>query len=152
LGAHADIVVVDTGSGRSSFVRRFWQAADVPLVVTTPEPVSIMDCYATIKVLLAGNASIGVRIAVNRAAGAGQAAEVQARIAAACRRFLGVRALAAGYLPEEPLIDEATRLCTPFVLSSPRSDAARAMEQLSEGLWHRSQGQSDATNSGILAA
>ncbi len=37
LGAYADVIVVDTGSQRNSFVRRFWQAADVPLVVTTPE-------------------------------------------------------------------------------------------------------------------
>ena len=150
LGAHADVVVVDTGSGRSSFVRRFWQAADMPLVVTTPEPVAIMDCYATIKVLLAGDASIGVQIAVNRGTSAEQAAEVQARIAAACRRFLGVRAAAAGHLPDERLVQEAARLCTPFVLSSPRSDAARAMEQLSEALWLKCRSQT--TDPGILAA
>ncbi len=135
LGATADVVVVDTGCGHGSFVRRFWQAADVPLVVTTPEPVAIMDCYAAIKVLLAGEASIAVQIAVNRAADAQLAAEVQARIAAACRRFLGVRATAAGHLPDEALVQEAVRLSRPFVLSSPRSEAALAMEQLSEGLW-----------------
>ncbi len=152
LGAHADVVVVDTGCGRSSFVRRFWQAADVPLVVTTPEPVAIMDCYATIKVLLAGEASIGVRIAVNRAGDINHASEVQARIAAACRRFLGVRAAAAGHLPDEQLVQEAARLCTPFVLSSPRSDAARAMEQLSEELWRHCNNQPAAGSADSRAA
>jgi flagellar biosynthesis protein FlhG len=150
LGAHADVVVVDTGSGRSSFVRRFWQAADMPLVVTTPDPVAIMDCYATIKVLLAGDASIGIQIAVNRTTAAQQAADVQTRIAAACRRFLGVRATAAGQLPDERLVHEAARLCTPFVLSSPRSEAARAMEQLSETLWLKCRSQ--AADPSILAA
>ena len=150
LGAYADVIVVDTGSGRNSFVRRFWQAADVPLVVTTPEPVAIMDCYATIKVLLAGEASIALSTVVNKAADAGEAAEVQARIAAACRRFLGVRAAAAGHLPDDRLVQDAARLCTPFVLSSPRSDAARAMEQLSEDLWLKCRSRRE-TNEGTDA-
>jgi len=134
LGAHADVIVVDTGCGRNSFVRRFWKAADVPLVVTTPESVAIMDCYATIKVLLAGDDSMAVRIVVNRALDAARADEVQTRIAAACRRFLGVRAAAAGYIPDEPAMQDAARQPTAFVLSSPRSDAARAIERLSERL------------------
>ena len=134
LGAHADVVVVDTGSGRNSFVRRFWQAADMPLVVTTPEPVAIMDCYATIKVLLAGDASIAVRIAVNRATVPSQAAEVQTRIAAACRRFLGVRAAAAGHLPDEQLVSRRPALHAVRAQLA-AFEAARAMEQLSEGLW-----------------
>jgi flagellar biosynthesis protein FlhG len=135
LGAHADVVVIDTGSGRNGFVRRFWQAADAPLVVATPEPVAIMECYATIKVLLAGTASIVVRTLINRAPTVERATEVQLRIARACRRFLGAGAAAAGHVPEEPLATQGAETATPFVLGSPHCEGARAMERLAAALW-----------------
>ena len=50
LGAHADFVILDVGSGLSRVVRSFWRAADCVLLVTTPELVSVMDAYASIKV------------------------------------------------------------------------------------------------------
>ena len=78
LAVHADVVVIDTGSARNGFVRRFWQAAETPLLVTTPEPVAIMDGYATIKVLLAGIAGINVRTLINRAPSVERAEEVSA--------------------------------------------------------------------------
>ena len=106
LAVHADVVVIDTGSARNGFVRRFWQAADAPLVVTTPEPVAIMDCYATIKVLLSGIASIDVRTLINRAPSVERAEEVSMRITTACRRFLGAGPPPATS-PEEPLALQA---------------------------------------------
>jgi flagellar biosynthesis protein FlhG len=151
LGAHAEVIVVDAGCGRNSFVRRFWQAADVALVVTTPAPAAIMDCYATIKVLLAGESSTTVRTIVNRAHDAAGAAEVQARIAAACRRFLGVQANAVGHIPEDPTMQELAPLPLPFLLSSPRSEAARAIERLSERLWLEAQ-TNDAAAPGAAPA
>src|SRR6266404_6707380 len=45
LGRHAEVIVLDAGSGLNHIVQRFWQAADELLVVTTVEAVSIMDAY-----------------------------------------------------------------------------------------------------------
>jgi flagellar biosynthesis protein FlhG len=144
LGNYVEAVVIDTGSARNSFVRRFWQAADVRLVVSTPDPIAIIDCYATIKVLLASDASMAVHTLVNRSPDATRADEVQTRIAAACRRFLGARARAAGHLPDERLIEDAAPLGTPFVLSAPRSESTWAVQRLAERLWLECRGQSDA--------
>ncbi|HTU24170.1 MAG TPA: AAA family ATPase [Pirellulales bacterium] len=135
LAVHADVVVIDTGSGRNGFVRRFWQAADAPLVVTTPEPVAIMECYATIKVLLAGTASIAVRTLINRAPSVERATEVQLRIAQACRRFLGAGAMAAGHIPEEPLAQQAAETSTPLMLGWPQCEGSQAVERLAVELW-----------------
>ncbi len=131
LGAHSDIVVVDTGCGRGSFVRRFWQAADLPLVVTTPEAVAVMDCYATIKVLLAGDASLAVQTVVNQATDERLATEVHGRLAAACRRFLGVRISAAGSVPLDPLVPEAASQARPLLLGGSGGPAAQSIERLS---------------------
>ena len=124
----------------------------MPLVVTTPEPMAIMDCYATIKVLLAGEASISPLTVVNRAPDAERASDVQQRIAAACRRFLGVRAIAAGFVPDEPLLGDAAGQHVPLVLSSPRSRIARSLELLAEQVTvtcnHRAFGPDDGRRRG----
>jgi flagellar biosynthesis protein FlhG len=135
LGQYADAIVIDAGSGRHQFVRRFWQAADLVLMVTSPEPVSIMDTYASIKVLLAGEASVPIHTLVNFTPFAPLAADVHARIDQACRRFLGFRTTAAGYLPKDDLISDAAGSGQPFVIRSPRSEAARSVERLAEAIW-----------------
>jgi flagellar biosynthesis protein FlhG len=135
LALHADVVVIDTGTARNGFVRRFWQAADAPVVVTTPEPVAIMECYATIKVLLAGTASIQVRTLINRCPSLERAEQVGERITKACRRFLGASATSLPYIPDEPLAQQALEAGNPLVLSSPHGEASRAMERLAAALW-----------------
>ncbi len=131
LAPHAEVVVIDAGSSRNHFVRRFWHAANIVLVVTTADSVSTMESYAAIKVLLAGDASVPIHTLVNMAGTSTDAADVQSRIAAACRRFLGVRAFPAGSVPpcETPGTAE-TALIYPA-----RSDSARAIDRVSEMLW-----------------
>jgi len=46
-----DILIIDTGAGISKHTQLFLQAADDVLVVTIPDPASITDAYATIKVV-----------------------------------------------------------------------------------------------------
>src|SRR5262249_10148322 len=55
--------------------------------------------YAAIKVLLPKEATTPVYTLVNRSADPIEAGGVQARIAEACRRFLGLRTVAAGHVP-----------------------------------------------------
>jgi len=136
LGPQADLVVIDAGSARNAFVRRLWQVADAVLVVTLPEPAAIMDAYATIKVLLAGDASVRVHSVINRAPSAARAAEVHDRIHQACRRFLGVRTSALGQIALDESLAASTAPLNPlFSLAAPESEAARCMGRLSEDLW-----------------
>jgi len=102
LAAKVDLVLVDVGSGTSHLVRRWWRAADQVLLVTTPELPAVMDAYATIKVLSGGNGRLRLRSVVNLCDGATQAADVHARLARACARFLGIRLVPAGHLPCNP--------------------------------------------------
>ena len=46
-----DILLIDTGAGISSNVIYFNMAAQESIVIVTPEPTSITDAYALIKVL-----------------------------------------------------------------------------------------------------
>jgi flagellar biosynthesis protein FlhG len=94
-----DVVVVDTGSGLSPSIRRFWRQARLVFVVTTPDNPAIMDCYAAIKFAAADDLESDIRELVNRCDQTAAAEKVIARISTACQRFLGRPVTAAPSLP-----------------------------------------------------
>ena len=122
--------------GRNGFVRRFWQAADAPLVVTTPEPVAIMECYATIKVLLAGT-SEHCRANADQSRSDGRAGHGSATAA--------LRPLADdSWVPlQSPPVTcprsrwhcRRPRRASPMCSARPIARGARAMERLAAALW-----------------
>ncbi|MGE5613901.1 MAG: P-loop NTPase, partial [Bacillota bacterium] len=61
----ADIIIVDTGAGLSENVMSFVTAADDVVLVTSPEPTSITDAYALIKMLSGIDKNKKVRVVVN---------------------------------------------------------------------------------------
>jgi len=137
LGTQADSIVVDAGNGPSRPLRQFWQAADLVLVVSTPEPASVMDAYASIKVLASSDDSTPMFTLVNMAGGRSSAAEVHGRIAQACRRFLGVQVREAGYVCCDPLVAEAGRVGQPLVIRTPNCRSARQIRRLARTVIRR---------------
>ncbi len=130
LGPHVEVVVVDAGSSRSAFARRLWSAASLALLVTTAEPGAITETYAAIKVLLA-EARTPIHTLANCINDAAQGADAQARIAEACRRFLGFESTASGCVP----ISERSGQPEGVLIFAPRSDAARALDRTADSLW-----------------
>jgi MinD-like ATPase involved in chromosome partitioning or flagellar assembly len=128
LAPHAEVVVVDAGSGRGPFVRRLWEAAGAVVVVMTIEDNAILQCYAAIKVL-SGDAPQPIYTLVDRAPDAAAAADAHARVAEACRRFLGQKAVAAGCVPQCDAHDQ------PVLIFPPRGEAARATDRVADRLW-----------------
>jgi len=143
LGRHAEVVVLDAGGGRNPFIRRLWQAADLVLLVTTADSASIVESYAAIKVLSGGDAAIPLYTLVNRVADGVQAAEVHARVGAACRRFLGLHTYEAGHVPLDA--GKGGEHVRQFLLQSPRSEAARSLERVAETLWTATSAGDDRT-------
>ena len=67
LDSNFDIIVIDTGAGLSDNVLSFVMASDEVIIVATPDPTSIMDAYALIKIVSSRNKDKDVKIIVNRA-------------------------------------------------------------------------------------
>ncbi|REK15909.1 MAG: hypothetical protein DWQ37_08845 [Planctomycetota bacterium] len=130
LAPHAEVIVVDAGSSRGHFARRFWHAASAVLVVTSTDDASVMQCYAAIKVLLAGDASVPIHTLVNLVSELPAAVDVHARLGEACRRFLGVRTSPTGAIPVC-----GTSPPEPVVVFPPHSDCARALDRAADTLW-----------------
>jgi flagellar biosynthesis protein FlhG len=130
LGHCADVVVLDTGNGPSEAARRCWRAADRVLLVATPDAVSVMDAYATIKVLLTGGQLAKIGLIVNRAENADAAENVHRRIAASCQRFLGLAVDDAGHVPTADNMTDLARIAEPLMIRSPESGAGRAIARI----------------------
>ena len=133
LGRHADLVVLDVGSGLNHVVRRFWQTADRVLLLTTNDNIAVMDAYAAIKVLTAGRNDLHVELIVNHA-DAHDADKVHQRMNHACARFLNREIVLAGHIAADPDISKAARAGRPFVLDGGGRRAACDVEALAERL------------------
>lgn len=85
-----DIMLIDTAAGISSNVLYFNINADEILVVATPEPTSITDAYALIKVLSVKYGSNHFKLVVNAVASEYEAEDVYRQISLVADRFLNV--------------------------------------------------------------
>ncbi|HEX3871284.1 MAG TPA: P-loop NTPase [Pirellulales bacterium] len=132
LGAHADFVIVDIGSGASRVAARFWNAADRILLVTTPEAMAIMDTYALLKTLAASDRR-NVGTLINNASSPRTATDAHQRLSRASKRFLGFELDSFGSIDEHPAIAAATAECQLLSTSSDPS-AAAAFERLATTL------------------
>ncbi len=126
----SDALVIDCGAGIGRGVMSFLSAADLAVIVATPEPTSIAGAYATLKCLL-GRAGAGaaerVAVFVNQARSADEAEQVRARLAMVSRRFLGVEVSSLGWAPLDAAAGDAIRARRPLMLERPRSHAASAI-------------------------
>jgi flagellar biosynthesis protein FlhG len=146
LERDSDVVLIDTGAGLSDGVTSFAAAADLAVVIATPEPTSIADAYAMIKCVSqlrapargAGREPEGapprLALLVNQATTPAEGQAVHARIAATCRRFLGMELPLLGVLAHDPAVSQAVKSRTPVLMAAPTSRIAKDLTTLSKSL------------------
>lgn len=142
LERDTDVLIIDCGAGISKAVRSFLYAADAPIVVTTPEPTSITDAYAMLKLTLSDRRKQGVAarlpwLIVNNAKHEREALAVHRRIATVCERFVGEAPSLAGWAPTDQTVRNAVYTRRPFVLGDPSSRASRAVREMADHLAER---------------
>ncbi len=134
LERHADLVVVDTGAGVTRNVVRTAAAADEIFVVATPEPTSITDAYATIKLISRCNEYGTLKVIINQADSRREGDRVADRIAAVSKKFLGANVTPGGCIFADPKVARAVRLRKPLVTAFPASPAALGIAAIARGL------------------
>jgi flagellar biosynthesis protein FlhG len=85
-----DIVLIDTAAGISSNVLYFNASANEIMVVVTPEPTSITDAYALMKILSVKYQEKHFRLLVNLANNSTEADDVSRQLCLVADRFLDV--------------------------------------------------------------
>ena len=132
-----EVVVVDTGPGISASVVSLLTLADEVMVVTTPEPTSIADTYAAIKVLTSFCPNTQITLVANCCASPGQASNIATGLERICRRFLDRSFEQHEYLPFDPDMSRAIRLQEPLAVSSSRSSTVTWLRKIAVKLDNR---------------
>lgn len=142
LERDADIIIVDTAAGVGRSVTGFLEAADLSLVVSTPEPTAIADAYALIKCVVMnrsehwGGAAIAspstssLAVVLNQVTGPDEARAVHARLRAVCARFLGLDLPTLGWIAQDLRVPEAVRSRVPLLLRTPQTPASLNLRAL----------------------
>ena len=144
----SEAVLIDTSAGLGGSVTAFVTAADLGLIVVTPEPTAIADAYALIKVLVGSAEEVGrtpnLALVVNQVTGDKEAADVHGRIAGVCERFLGFELPMIGSIRRDKKVPAAVRAREPLMVGAPRSPAAKDMLELGRAVLARVSGEKSA--------
>jgi flagellar biosynthesis protein FlhG len=132
LNGYADFLIFDTGAGLSKETLKFILAAQETIVVTTPEPPSITDAYAIIKMVHSMEHDVKFQLVVNRVADANEGKHTASKISLVAKQFLQLDIPTLGYVSDDPLVSKAVKKQVPFTIAYPHSAASRAIHELVE--------------------
>lgn len=128
-----DYLIVDTGAGINENVIYFNLAVQQRLLVLTPEPTSLTDAYAFIKVLKTKHDIDRFKIIVNWAKSKEEAKNVFKKLYNACDHFLsGVVLELSGIVPLDSKVKKAVASQVPFCHYDSESSASRALTELAK--------------------
>ena len=129
-----DIVLIDTAAGISSNVLYFNVSANEIMVVVTPEPTSITDAYALMKILSVKYQEKNFRLLVNMAKNAKDADDVSRQLILVANRFLDVSIEYFGSVLVDDKVKVGVRKQKVVSEMAPMSQASRNYAQLAHKL------------------
>lgn len=131
-----DVVLLDTGAGISDVVLFAVSLASEVLLVATPEPTSLTDAYATIKVLVGQQKRQNIRMIINQTARLGDGRAITVQLQQVLDRFVPgepgrpIRLVHMGDIPADPAVRQAIMRRQLLMQTTPSCPAGLAMTQL----------------------
>ncbi|MGG1598417.1 MULTISPECIES: MinD/ParA family protein [Paenibacillus] len=132
LTGHVDFIIFDTGAGLSKETIKFIVAAEETIVVTTPEPTSITDAYAIIKMVHSMNDQVAFRLVVNRATDWKEGRQTADKISMVAKQFLNLDIPALGFVLDDSNVSKAVKKQVPFTVAFPFSAASKSISELTD--------------------
>jgi flagellar biosynthesis protein FlhG len=129
-----DLVLLDCAAGIGDNVLFFAGAAQEALLVVSPEPTSLTDAYATVKVLSQRAGVERFAVIVNQVPTEAQGREVFGKLARVTDRFLSARIRFLGHVPRDENLQRALMAQRPVVDLFPRSPCSRALQEIARSL------------------
>jgi flagellar biosynthesis protein FlhG len=140
LSGRYDYLLLDTGAGISDLVLYTASLAKEVLIVATPEPASIADAYATIKVLALMQQRTSLKLVFNQARNAAEGRRLAEQLQQVVDRFVNAQSAISvtlehlGQIPADPAVSGAARKRQLLFVASPEAPASRAVAALAEAL------------------
>lgn len=130
----ADVIIIDTGAGITDSVIEFVMASSEVLLVVTPEPTSITDAYALLKILnnkMNSNVEQAtIKMVANRISTKDEAKELYTKLNMVVERFLTIKMDFLGGIPQDSNVSKAVMQQKPYTISYPNSPSSKAVFEL----------------------
>ncbi len=130
LASNHDILLFDTGAGLDSRVITFMKLSQELILVTTPDPTSVTDAYATIKTAHRRIKNPNIRVIVNQVSGEREGRQVFDVLQSITQSFLGKNLSYIGSVRQDFQAAQSIRKRRPVVLSAPNSWSAQDIKDL----------------------
>jgi len=141
-----DYLILDTGAGIAQNVMSFLLGAQKIVLVITPDPASITDAYAVIKVVRSVNTEIPIFMTANMVQSADEGEILFKKMNLMVQKFLDSRIQFGGSILRDDLIMRSIKTQKPFVLHHPNSGSTTAIRVLNRRLMHAAVNQDGSSN------
>jgi len=141
LDTMADIIIVDTGAGITDSVMEFITASSDVLLVTTPEPTSITDSYALLKILhhkvdFRSDDTV-IRMISNRVPSEKEGKELFDKLSAVVEKFLHLKIKYLGAVLQENHVSKAVIHQKPAMILYPNSSFSKSIKEFANIICNR---------------
>ena len=140
LAGRYDYLLLDTGAGISDLVLYTASLAEEVLVIATPEPASLADAYATIKVLALMQQRTSLKLIFNQARNEAEGRKLALQLQQVVDRFVNaqvpnsVKLEYLGQIPSDAAVRDAARKRQLLFVRDPAAPASKALADLAQAL------------------
>ncbi len=127
-----DVLIIDTAAGISDNVISILLASDEVFLVVSPEPTSIVDAYAVVKVVTELDGFKKFSVIANMVKDANDASELYLKVARATNKFLNKKISTMGHVTKDNNIIRSVRQQVPVVLKYPDSECSKDLIRISK--------------------
>ncbi|MCX7856688.1 MAG: MinD/ParA family protein [Deltaproteobacteria bacterium] len=127
---HYDFIIIDTQAGLSSNVIYFNSISEEMFLIVTPDPASLADSYAVIKVLSKKTGRKNFNVIINMVRDEAEAIEIYKKLLSVTDKFLRVYLEFYGYIPLDKNVALATKRQRLWTQDYPDSVATWALREI----------------------
>ena len=134
LGEQYDYVVIDTPAGIGGVSIDFASVADLVFAVATPDPASVRDVFAIMKVLSKEKGVKRIQLVANMVSSKGEGVDLFKRVSGVAARFLPITLGLGGIILKDPSMQKAIRERLPVMSMYPEAISSKQISKLATHL------------------
>jgi flagellar biosynthesis protein FlhG len=132
LGDIVDTIIFDTGAGISDNILRLICASHETILIATPEPTSVMDAYAMVKIVSRQDVNANVLLVINKADTEKEAHAAMDGFIRIAQKYTNMSIKEFGYILRDNNMVKAVKQQVPILVSYPKCTASMNIEQLTD--------------------
>lgn len=126
----SDITIIDLPAGIGKNAISLGMIADIIIVVVTPDPVSVTDCYSFIKVLTKSGFGGKIYVIVNMVRNQREKDVTFNTLNKVSQKYLGIQINLLGHISYDESVRESFCLQKPYVKTFPKSKASSDIKDI----------------------